>query len=78
MTMATNCEQFDIDCRLQSDALRDVHDGLIMFFNNQFNECQEFVRSKMVTNPTFAHTYQHGLAMIKLNMAIFTNEKVIL
>ena len=69
-------DQFDIECQLQSDALRHVHEGLIMFFSNQFVECQEFVRSKIGANPDFAHTYNHGLAMVRLNMAVFTNEKV--
>ena len=77
MSIATNNnEQFDTDCVSQNEALSHVNEATVMYFSNKFEECEHFLRSKMVTNPDFTHTYSHGLAVVKTVMALFTNEKV--
>ena len=72
----TDNEQFKIYHQLQSDAFRDIHHAVVMYFSNQFEECELFLRSKMTTNSDFAHSYSHALAVVKVVMALFTNEKV--
>ena len=68
--------EFDIQCKLHSEALKDVHEATIMFFSNKFVECEQFLLSKMEKRPEVAHTHAHVLSMLKYVMAIFTNEKV--
>ena len=74
--MSVNNDKFVAKCELQMNALRDIYEASILFHSNKFKECEEFLRSKSVENPTFAHTHIYGLAVIKTIMAIFTNEKV--
>ena len=69
-------DEYDLECETLTTALRTVHEGVIMFFSNKFEECEEFIDNKMATDPKSAPTIQYGLALLKFTLAIFTNEKV--